>query len=101
MPRKEIVDSFVTESGKRLIQLVYLRGLGVHKHWQIEVYMQRSGQKPILISTSEYHTEVVARGDFELRRPRMREEREEVPMQRGKRLVQEMLQEKLGEDRRE
>ena len=94
--RRELVDAFITESGKRAIQLVYLRGVGIQKPWVIEVYVQRRESTPILLSTSEYFGEETARHDFEMRRPRMREEHDEVPMQRGKRLVQEMLQEKLG-----
>ena len=96
--RRELVDAFITESGKRLINLTYHRGVGILKPWVIEVYVKRGENKPVLLSTSEYFGEEVARHDFEMRRPRMRDSlgEPEVPMQRGKRLVQEMLTEKLG-----
>ncbi len=104
--RVEVVDSYNNETNKRLYKLVYLRGVNIACPWRIDVYIVNRGARIdirqnywTLLSTSEYYTEEVAREDFELRRPKMREDRESVegvPMQRGKRLVQEMLEEKLG-----
>ena len=91
---REEVESFFTSNGKREIVLCRIRGVP-HINWMIEVYISKGGVERTLLSTSEYQGEVTARQDFEMRRPKMRESFEEVPMQRGKRLVQEMLQEKL------
>lgn len=104
---REVVDSYYTANEKRTIQLVYLRGVGVQKPWVIEVYVRRSSGERVsayltLLSTSEYYQENNARYDFEMRRPYMREDKETVehlPMNRGKRVVQEMLTEKLGPKR--
>lgn len=94
-----IIEEYLIESGRRKISLQKWPQLS--KPWQIHVYVGRSHRQEaewVLLSTSEYITEEAARRDFEIRRPRMRDSAgEEVPMQRGKRLVQEMLVDKLGE----
>ena len=90
-----ILDSFRNESGKREFKLTRLTKRFVQKPYVIEVWIVNNGREPLLLSTSEYITEEAARYDFDIRRPNMHIELGEVPMQRGKRLVQEMLQEKL------
>lgn len=90
-----IIEEYLTETGKRKISLQKWSQL--KKPWVVVVYVQgRHQNRWVLLSTSEYFDEENARHDFEVRRPKMRVQTEEVPMQRGKRLVQEMLQEKLG-----
>lgn len=96
-----ILEEYVIESGRRKISLQKWPQLSLP--WQIHVYVSRrdrNGFTWVLLSTAEYFTEELARRDFEIRRPKMRDSAgEEVPMQRGKRLVQEMLTEKLGKAR--
>lgn len=96
------IDSFVIASGRRTVKL--FRRHHPHKPWIIAVYMRRtdfSGSSDIqetLLSTSEYADEDVAKYDFETRRPKMRDAQHEVhemPMQKGKRLVQEVFKEQL------
>lgn len=88
-----VVEEYVTETGKRKISLQKWPSLS--KPWLIIVYVHTYGNKWVMLSTSEYYEEANARRDFEIRRPNMKVNKEEVPMQRGKRLVQEMLAEKL------
>lgn len=93
-----IVDRFTIASGKRLISLEHWPQL--QKKWQILVYIQKPNAKPMLLSTSEYFDEDNARKDFETRRPKMRDatnEEFDMPMQKGKRLIQEVMTEKLGQ----
>lgn len=90
-----VIDSYlnVTETRKYELQ----KHPGKQKPWQNHVFVRgRGNRRWVLLSTAEYVDEEVARKDFETRRPNMRVNKEEVPMQRGKRLVQEMLEEKLG-----
>lgn len=88
------IDSFMTAAERRRIVLCKRRN--PVKPFVIVVYIRdRSSGKETLLSFSEYYTEEVARHDFERRRPNMHIEEGEVPMQRGKRLVQELLAEKL------
>lgn len=90
----ETYDSYVTESGRR--RVVFGRRAHSHKPFVVQVFIQQSaGSNGKIISESEYYTKEVALQAFEFRRPNMHVEEGEVPMQRGKRLVQEMLQEKL------
>ena len=100
----EELDSFLIASEKRRIALCKRRN--PVKPFVIVVYIQRRVQGTngyavnwIVLSYSEYYTEEVARIDFEKRRPQMRDASEEVfemPMQKGKRLVQEVMEEKLN-----
>lgn len=94
-----VIDEFLTENGKRKITLE--RHASLQKPWIIVVripdrHRNKAGTFWIILSTAEYYDEDNARHDFERRRPQMHEERGEVPMQRGKRLVQDMMTEKLG-----
>jgi hypothetical protein len=95
------LDSFVIESGRR--KIVLARVADGHKPFANIVYFRISapfeeevnGIKWVPGSIAQYFTEDGARSDFERRRPNMHIEEGEVPMQRGKRLVQGMLREKL------
>lgn len=92
----KIVDSFFNEAGKRKIMLLERRGVAAHPRWEVAVYVVR-GLDFVFLSSGGYSNEALARRDFEIRRPKMRDSAgEEVPMQRGKRLVQEVMTEKLG-----
>lgn len=89
-----VVEEFLIATGKRKISLQERHH--AHKPWMIVVYIRgRQQGRWVELSTSEYAEEAVARRDFEVRRPNMREVYEEVPMQRGKRIVQDMLRDRL------
>jgi hypothetical protein len=94
------LDSFIIESGRRKVVLARVAN-GI-KPFAIFVLILRKPPKDgaknqLLLSTSEYYTEESARHDFEVRRPKMRDAADEdMPMQKGKRLIQEVMQEKLG-----
>jgi hypothetical protein len=97
------LDSFIIESGRRKVVLARVAN-GIKPFANI-VYVRASapfeeevsGIKWAQISIAEYYTEESARHDFEVRRPKMRDaEGEDMPMQKGKRLIQEVMQEKLG-----
>lgn len=100
------IDSFVIESGRRKVALFKRQGLQA-RPFVIVVYVWKWHKGPLsgtvqwqVLSTAEYVTETVARHDFETRRPKMRDaqhEQHEMPMQKGKRLVQEVMKEKLDE----
>lgn len=93
-----IIDEFVIESGKRKISLQKWPQL--KKSWVIYVYVAGRARDWIPLSTSEYFDEDNARKDFETRRPKMRDatnEEFDMPMQKGKRLIQEVMTEKLGQ----
>lgn len=90
------LDSFLIASERRRIALCKRRN--PVKPFVVVVYIrQRGTDKEVVLSFSEYYTEEVARYEFENRRPKMRDSAgEEVPMQRGKRLVQEVMTDILG-----
>lgn len=92
----KIIDEFIIMSGKRKVSLQ--RRTHSHKPYVVVVYFRKVGLNVTwtLLSTTEYADGDLARHDFEIRRPKPRVETEEVPMQRGKRLVQEVMDEKLG-----
>jgi len=90
-----ILDEFLIASGKRKISLQ--RRKHTHKPIVIVVYVRSYGNKWVVLSEAEYADEEVARIDFEKRRPQMRDAADEdMPMQKGKRLIQEVMTEKLG-----
>lgn len=94
----EEIDSYLIASERRRIALSRRRN--PHKPFVVVVYHRRtidSITTETVLSFSEYHTLDCARAIFEERRPKMRDSAgEEVPMQRGKRLVQEKMAEILG-----
>lgn len=94
------VEHFILPSGKRKISLLRRSTLG-GKPWLIVVYVKThgtAGQVWTILSTSEYFEEEVALKDFNARREAagLKVREEPALMQRGKRVVQEIMTEKLG-----
>lgn len=95
-----MLDSFIIASEKRAIGM-FRRDRDAHCRppYCIGVFVPRQGLEgfPVVLSTAEYYSRDLLERDFETRRPKMRDaDKEDMPMSKGKRLIQEVMQEKLG-----
>ena len=94
--QETLVDSYWGVGAKRHYQMLKVSG---NKPWILRVYCKAT-HGMMLLTEGEYFDEDVALSYFEARRPVLKDlteaEHNEIPMQRGKRIVQELMQEKLG-----